>query len=53
MSPHPEVVQCMRAPPISSSVVACAMTLATMRGEPRYMLALPSTITTMSQNAGM
>ena len=29
------------------------MTISAMRGEPRYMLALPSTITTMSQNAGM
>jgi hypothetical protein len=29
------------------------MTISAMRGEPRYMLALPSTITTMSQKAGM
>ena len=29
------------------------MTISAMRGEPRYMLALPSTMTTTSQNAGM
>ncbi len=43
----------MRAPPISSSVTFSPMTISAMRGEPRYMLAFPSTITTMSQNAGM
>ncbi len=29
------------------------ITISAMRGDPRYMLALFSTITTMSQNAGM
>ncbi len=43
----------MRAPPISSSVTFSPMTISAMRGEPRYMLALLSTITTTSQNAGM
>ena len=41
------------APPISSSVTFSPMTISAMRGEPRYMLALPSTITTTSQKAGM
>ena len=43
----------MRAPPISSRVTFSPMTISAMRGLPRYMEALPSTITTMSQNAGM
>ena len=44
---------CILAPPISSSVTFSPITISAMRGEPRYMLALPSTITTTSQNAGM
>src|ERR1019366_925580 len=47
------VVQCILAPPISSSVTFSPMTISAIRGLPRYMLALPSTITTTSQNAGM
>ncbi len=43
----------MRAPPISSSVVVWPITISAMRGEPRYMLALPSTMKSASQNAGM
>ena len=52
-SPQPETAQCMRAPPISSSVTFCPITISAMRGEPRYMLALPSTMKTASQKAGM
>ena len=53
LSPQPETVACIRAPPISSSVAISPMTISAMRGEPRYMEALPSTMTTMSQNDGM
>jgi hypothetical protein len=52
-SPQPETVQCMRAPPISSSVTFSPMTISAIRGDPRYMEALPSTMKTMSQKAGM
>jgi hypothetical protein len=52
-SPHPDTEQCILAPPISSSVTFSPMTISAMRGEPRYMLAFPSTITTTSQKAGM
>src|SRR2546421_7936695 len=51
--PQPDSVQCIFAPPMASSVVFSPVTISTMRSEPRYMLALPSTIATMSQNAGM
>ncbi len=53
LSPHPETVACMRAPPISSSDTDSPMTTSAMRGLPRYMDALPSTMNTTSQNAGM
>ena len=53
LSALPETVACMRAPPISSSVVRSPTTISTMRGEPRYIDALPSTMKTTSQNAGM
>ena len=43
----------MRAPPISSSVTCSPITTSAMRGEPRYIDALPSTMNTTSQNAGM
>ena len=43
----------MRAPPRSSRVTFSPMTISAMRGEPRYMLAFLSTMTTTSQNAGM
>jgi hypothetical protein len=43
----------MRAPPISSSVTFSPITISAMRGEPRYIEALPSTMKTTSQNAGM
>ena len=43
----------MRAPPISSSVTFSPITTSAMRGEPRYIDALPSTMNTTSQNAGM
>ena len=43
----------MRAPPISSSVVISPTTISAIRGEPRYIEALPSTMNTMSQNDGM
>ena len=52
-SPQPETVQCIRAPPISSRVTFSPMTISAMRGEPRYIEALPSTMMTRSQNAGM
>ena len=51
--PQPDSPQWTRAPPIASSVVFSPVTISTMRSEPRYMLALPSTIATTSQNAGM
>ncbi len=41
------------APPIASSVVFSPVTISTMRSLPRYIDALPSTIATTSQNAGM
>ena len=44
---------CILAPPISSRVVFSPVTISTIRSLPRYIDALPSTITTTSQNAGM
>ena len=44
---------CIRAPPISSSDTFSPTTISAMRGEPRYIEALPSTMITMSQNDGM
>ena len=44
---------CTFAPPISSSVVFSPTTISTMRADPRYIEALPSTMMTMSVNAGM
>ena len=52
-SPQPETEQCMRAPPISSSVTFSPITISAMRGLPRYIEALPSTMITTSQKAGM
>ena len=52
-SPQPETEQCIRAPPISSRVTFSPMTISAIRGEPRYIEALPSTMTTRSQKAGM
>ena len=52
-SPQPETEQCICAPPISSSVTFSPITISAMRGEPRYIDAFPSTMTTTSQNAGM
>ena len=43
----------MRAPPSSSSDTFSPTTTSTIRGEPRYIDALPSTMTTTSQKAGM
>ena len=43
----------MRAPPISSRLTFSPTTISAMRGEPRYIEALPSTMITTSQNAGM
>ena len=51
--PLPDTVQCSRAPPISSSVVFSLTTISTIRGLPRYIEALPSTMAVKSQNAGM
>ena len=53
MCPTPLSTQCTWAPPISSSVVFSPVTICTMRSLARYMLALPSTMITMSQKAGM
>jgi hypothetical protein len=53
LSPLPDTVACMRAPPISSSDVTSPITISAMRGEPRYMEALPSTMNTTSQKLGM
>ena len=53
LSPQPLTVACMRAPPISSSETCSPITTSAMRGEPRYIDALPSTMNTTSQNAGM
>jgi len=39
--------------PISSRVVRSRTTISTIRGLPRYIEALPSTMVTKSQNAGM
>ena len=52
-SPLPDTSQCMRAPPISSSVTFSPMTSSAMRGEPRYIEALCSTMNTTSQSEGM
>ena len=53
LSPQPETVTCMRAPPISSRVTFSPMTSSAMRGDPRYIEALPSTMNTTSQKLGM
>jgi hypothetical protein len=53
LSPHPDTVACMRAPPISSMVARSPTTTSAMRGDPRYIDALPSTMKTTSQNDGM
>ena len=53
LSPHPETVACIRAPPISSNDTLSPTTISAIRGEPRYIDALPSTMITTSQNAGM
>ncbi len=44
---------CIRAPPISSSVTFSPITISAIRGDPRYIEALPSRMITTSQNAGM
>ncbi len=44
---------CIRAPPISSSVTSSPITIWAIRGEPRYIEALPSRMITTSQKAGM
>ena len=53
LSAHPDWVTCIRAPPISSSVVISPTTISAIRGDPRYIEALPSTMNTTSQNDGM
>jgi hypothetical protein len=52
-SPTPETVQCMRAPPISSSDTVSPTTISAIRGLPRYIDALPSTMMTRSVKLGM
>jgi hypothetical protein len=44
---------CIFAPPISSRLTSSPITICAIRGEPRYIDALPSRITTTSQKAGM
>ena len=51
--PQPDTEVCIFAPPISSRVTFSPITISAIRGEPRYMDALPSRMITTSQNAGM
>ena len=51
--PQPETLVCMRAPPISSRLTFSPITISAIRGDPRYIEALPSRMTTTSQKAGM
>ncbi len=51
--PQPDTPVCIRAPPISSSVTFSPITISAIRGEPRYIEALPSRMITTSQKAGM
>ena len=51
--PQPDTPVCIRAPPISSSDTFSPITISAIRGEPRYIEALPSRMITTSQNAGM
>ena len=53
MWPQPETPVCIFAPPISSSVTSSPITICAIRGEPRYIEALPSRMITTSQKAGM
>jgi hypothetical protein len=51
--PQPEALVCIFAPPISSSETFSPITISAIRGEPRYIEALPSRMITTSQKAGM
>ena len=51
--PQPETPVCIFAPPISSRVTFSPITISAIRGEPRYIEALPSRMITTSQKAGM
>ena len=51
-SPHPDSSQCIRAPPSASWSIFSPMAISTMRGEPTYIDALPSTMITTSVSAG-
>ena len=51
--PTPETPVCIFAPPISSSETFSPITISAIRGEPRYIDALPSRMITTSQKAGM
>ncbi len=51
--PTPLREVCIRAPPISSKVTFSPITISAIRGDPRYIEALPSRMITMSQKAGM
>jgi hypothetical protein len=53
MCPHPDTPVCILAPPISSSDTSSPITIWAIRGDPRYIDALPSRMITTSQNAGM
>ena len=52
MSPHPDTSQCMRAPPSASWSIFSPIAISTIRGEPTYIDALPSTMMTTSVSAG-
>jgi len=51
--PTPETPVCILAPPISSSETFSPITISAIRGEPRYIDALPARMITTSQKAGM
>ena len=51
--PQPDLPVCIFAPPISSRVTSSPITIWAIRGEPRYIEALPSRMITTSQKAGM
>src|SRR5699024_4665496 len=52
-APHPDTERSIFAPRIYSRLTFAPITISAIRGEPKYMDALLSTITTTSQNAGI
>ncbi len=51
--PQPETPVCILAPPISSRLTLSPITISAIRGDPRYIEALPARMITTSQKAGM